>query len=86
MYYGKGDFMSTRELAYSMIDNLTEEQLNALIVVLRGWEVENDVPNGETLAAMQECEDIINGKIEAKSYSSAHEMIEDILSEKNDDE
>ena len=24
--------MSTKELAYSMIDNLTEEQLNALIV------------------------------------------------------
>ena len=28
--------MSTRETAYSMIDNLDEEQLNALIVILRG--------------------------------------------------
>lgn len=28
--------MSTREIAYSMIDNLDEEQLNALVVILRG--------------------------------------------------
>ena len=32
--------MSTKELAYSMIDNLTEEQLNALIVILQGLQKE----------------------------------------------
>lgn len=81
----KGDFMSTRELAYSMIDNLTEEQLNALIVVLRGWEFENDLPNEETLQAMQEAEDIASGKIPAKRYSSVQEMVADILSEEDEE-
>lgn len=38
--------MSTKELAYSMIDNLTEEQLNALIVILQGLQKEE--PNEET--------------------------------------
>ncbi len=28
--------MSTKELAYSLIDRLTEEQLNAIVVVLSG--------------------------------------------------
>lgn len=32
--------MSTKELAHSMIDNLTEEQLNALIVILQGLQKE----------------------------------------------
>ena len=75
--------MSTKELAYRMIDSLTEEQLNALIVVLRGWEVENEIPNAETLEAMQECEDIINGKIPAKRYATVHDLIEDIMSEED---
>ncbi|MCL2341947.1 MAG: hypothetical protein FWC53_02630 [Firmicutes bacterium] len=34
-------------------------------------------PNKETLEAMQEAEDIVNGKIKTKSYSSVKEMIED---------
>ncbi len=36
--------MSTKELAYSMIDNLTEEQLNALIVILHGLQKEEQKP------------------------------------------
>ncbi len=78
--------MSIKELAYSMIDNLTEEQLNALIVVLRGWEIENDVPNKETLEAMQEMEDIMSGKIPAKRYATVQEMVEDIMSEEDDED
>lgn len=78
--------MSTKELAYQMIEGLTEEQLKALIVVLRGWEIANEMPNAETIAAMQECEDIISGKIPAKRYSTARELIDDIMSEESDEE
>lgn len=36
-------------------------------------------PNAETIAAMQECEDIINGKVEAKGYTDIDEMFRDIV-------
>ena len=40
--------------------------------------------NEETLAAMQEAMDIIDGKIEAKSYSSIEELDADIEAENDD--
>jgi hypothetical protein len=47
--------MSTKELAYRMIDSLTEEQLNALVVILSS--MQRDEPNEETLAAMKDVEE-----------------------------
>lgn len=38
-------------------------------------------PNKELLEAIEEGEDILNGKINAKKYHNTHQMIEDILSE-----
>ena len=38
-------------------------------------------PNEETLAAMQEAEDIASGKIKSKGYDDVDEMIGDILKE-----
>ena len=38
----------------------------------------------ETLAAMQEAEDIISGKVQAKRYTSVEEMVRDIMAEEND--
>ena len=42
-------------------------------------------PNAETIAAMQECEDIISGKVYAKAYNSAEEMFADLDSEEDDE-
>lgn len=36
-------------------------------------------PNEETIAAMQEAEDIASGKIKSKGYDDVDKMIEDIL-------
>ena len=36
-------------------------------------------PNEETLAAMQEAEDIASGKVKSKGYDDVDEMIDDIL-------
>lgn len=38
-------------------------------------------PNAATLAAMQETEDILSGKIHAKSYSSAQALFDDLDAE-----
>ena len=37
-----------------------------------------NVPNSRLLSALQESEDIINGKIDAKRYNSFDELVEDL--------
>ena len=38
-----------------------------------------EIPNAETIAAMKESDDIINGRIQAKSYSSFKDMLDEAL-------
>ena len=45
------------------------------------FEVTNLRPNKELLDALQEGEDIINGKIKVKGYHNVKQMFEDILNE-----
>ena len=44
------------------------------------FEIATDIPNAETLAAMREVDDMINGKIEATRYKSTKELFEDLNS------
>ena len=43
----------------------------------------NDTPNDETLDALHEAEEIISGKLKTKSYTSAQNMIADILGDRD---
>ena len=45
------------------------------------FEITNPKPTKELLEALQEGEDILNGKIKKKGYHNVREMFEDILSE-----
>lgn len=45
------------------------------------FEVCNPKPSRELLEALQEGEDILNGKIQAKGYHNVRKMFEDILNE-----
>ena len=42
------------------------------------FEIATDIPNAETVAAIQEMDDMISGKIPAKKYSSADELFKDL--------
>ena len=42
------------------------------------FEIATDIPNSETLAAMKEVDDMINGKIPAKKYTSTDELFNDL--------
>ena len=44
------------------------------------FEIATDIPNAETLAAMKEVDDMINGKIPAKKYTSTDELFKDFES------
>ena len=44
------------------------------------FEIATDIPNAETLEAMREMDDMLNGKIETKRYNSTKELFEDLNS------
>ena len=46
--------MSTREIAYSIIDRLSDEQITAFITLFGNASVLDEVPNDETLEALAE--------------------------------
>lgn len=45
------------------------------------FEVRNPKPNKELIKALQEAQDIIDGKVKSKGYRDVHQMFEDILGE-----
>ena len=67
--------MSTREYAYSLIDMLSEDQLDAFIAFLRSI---TEIPNEETQQAMLEAERIANNP-NVKKYTDVDEMFEELL-------
>ncbi len=42
------------------------------------FEIATDIPNSETLAAIQEVDDMLSGKISAKKYTSTDELFKDL--------
>ncbi|MCL2220055.1 MAG: hypothetical protein FWC23_08125 [Chitinispirillia bacterium] len=54
------------------------------VIVLPVWEKNKPDYNAETLAAMQETLDIMDGKIKVKSYATVEEMNADIDAEDDD--
>jgi DNA-damage-inducible protein J len=45
------------------------------------FELCHEIPNTETIAAMREADDISSGRVQAKSYSSFKDMLDDALAE-----
>lgn len=73
--------MSTRELAYSIIDSLSDEQLEGFVLLFKGLIPSVDEPNEETRAAL---DDIKNGRDLSKDYiAEAMEEAERLLSDPN---
>lgn len=65
--------MSTKEIVTSMLDVLNEEQLNGLMVLIRSFLQ----PNEETIAAMEEAEQLLKDP-NTKKYTSVEELFEDL--------
>lgn len=45
------------------------------------FQLVREIPNADTVAAIKEADDILSGKIEAKSYSSFQELLADTLAD-----
>lgn len=72
--------MSTKELAYSLIDKLDEKQLDALVVILEGMSgAYSEQPNAETLEALNEVKDMKRFPEKYKGYDDVDEMFKELL-------
>ena len=69
--------MSIREIAYNLIDMLSEEQLKTFIDFIRSF---TDIPNKETEQAMLEADRIAHDS-SVKAYNDVDEMFREILDE-----
>ena len=68
--------MSTREIAYSIIDGMSDEQLSAFVTLFKK---SAEVPNSETLEAMREVEDMKLHPENYKSYDDVDVMFKELL-------
>ncbi len=71
--------MSTKELAYSLIDRLDEKQLDALVVILEGMSGGYEEPNTETAEALDEVKDMKQHPENYKGYDDVDEMFKELL-------
>ena len=70
--------MSTRELAYSIFDRLTDEQLEGFVLMFKNTVSDEDVPNAETRAVL---DDVRNGRNMSRTFTSVKELMEDLNAE-----
>ncbi len=49
------------------------------------FELCRKIPDAEAIAAMKEADDITSGKVQSKSYSSFHNMLNDALSDETEE-
>jgi len=67
--------MTSKAMAMNIINNMSEEQLIGFINLFK-WLL-TDMPNDETLAAMQEAEDMLNDT-HAQKFSSVEDLFEEL--------
>ncbi|MDE5565132.1 MAG: hypothetical protein K2I93_08235 [Oscillospiraceae bacterium] len=73
--------MSTRDKLFTMLDMLSDEELEGLYMFLKNMIPINEELNDEMLEAMHEVEDMRLHPENYKSYDSVEAMMEDILHE-----
>lgn len=68
--------MSTRDVAINIINMMDDEQINSFVKLFNP--VISDVPNEETIKAIEEAEELLKSP-NAKKYNSVEELFEDLM-------
>ncbi len=55
--------------------------LNLVRQVLNAWRINNEIPNAETMAALEEGEDMVKHPERYKSYASFDELLQEVSDE-----
>lgn len=78
--------MSTKELTFDMINTLDENRIQLVFNFVRFLKSEySENPNAETIAAIEEVEEMRKNPEKYKSYSSFGEILNEVQEELNSD-
>ena len=69
--------MSTRDVALNIVNMMDEEQLRNFVSLFQG--IVSDIPNEETIAAMEEAENMLKDP-NAKKYTSVDDLFAELRS------
>ena len=69
--------MSTRDVALNIVNMMDEEQLQGFVALFKG--IVSDIPNEETIAAMEEAENMLKDP-NAKKFTSVDDLFEELRS------
>ena len=69
--------MSTRDMAYNILNLMNEEQLRSFVALFQN--VVSDIPNEETIAAMEEAEEMLRDP-NAQRFSSVQDLFAELRS------
>ncbi len=69
--------MSTRDAALNIVNLMTEEQLRGFVSLFQG--LVSDIPNDETVAAMEEAEEMLRDS-DAPRFTSVDDLFEELRS------
>lgn len=69
--------MSTRDVALNIVNMMDEEQLRSFVSLFQG--IVSDIPNEETIAAMEEAENMLKDP-NAKKYTSVDDLFAELRS------
>lgn len=67
--------MSTREIAYSIFNRLSDEQVEGFILMFGNVSEKQDMHRNETLDAL---DDVRNGRNMSAAFNSVKELMEDL--------
>ena len=69
--------MSTRDVALNIVNMMDEEQLRSFVSLFQG--IVSDIPNEETIAAMEEAENMLKDP-NAKKFTSVDDLFAELRS------
>ncbi|MCR5233051.1 MAG: hypothetical protein K6E53_03995 [Lachnospiraceae bacterium] len=69
--------MSTRDAALNIVNMMTEEQLRGFVSLFQG--LISDIPNEETVVAMEEAEEMLSDS-NAPKFTSVEDLFEELRS------
>lgn len=71
--------MSTREMAFNILDRMTEKQLESFVQLFSDYVEDEEIPSDRLLAAFAEEDEMRNDPEKYKRYSDIGEMMRDAL-------
>lgn len=71
--------MSTREMAFNILDRMTEKQLESFVQLFSDYVEDEEIPSDRLLAAFAEEDEMRNNPEKYKRYSDIGEMMRDAL-------